>query len=156
MASRGGRPVAEWNGTRGAAWVLGLGGLVPFVALAILTLVAPQGPVPPDLLTLMISGYAAVILSFLGGIRWGAVLPQSRDGAATLALSVVPSLLAWAFLLVPVPARFACFAAAFLVQGVIDVAAARRGALPAWFGALRTVLTVGAAGSMAAAFLAAR
>ena len=149
-----GRVFGEGGGTARAGWLLALSGLVPFFALTGLLGIPGQHLVDRDRLLLALSGYAAAILSFLGGIRWGATLPRTEAGGRTLVLSVVPSLLAWAFLLVPAPARFLLFAAAFVGQGVLDVGAARRGALPAWFGTLRIVLTVAVTFAMLAAFLA--
>lgn len=149
-----GRVFGEGEGPARAGWLLGLGGLLPFLALTGLLGVPQQRLVAPDDLVLALSAYAATILSFLGGIRWGAAVRHAEGGGRTLALSVVPSLLAWVFLLLPTPARFACFAAVFALQGVIDVAAARRGALPVWFGTLRVVLTVAVTIAMIGAFLA--
>ncbi len=96
---------------------LGLGGLIPFVALAwALWLAWPPGW-PPASTALL--GYGATIASFLGAIHWGLVM---REGSAQPLLSllwgVVPSLLGWvALLLGPAPGLlliaallWACFA----------------------------------------------
>lgn len=143
-------------GRSAALWALGLGGLIPFAALTGLLLVPTVAILPRPTVVLALSGYAAAILSFLGGIRWGAWLTTPRTGPAVLAFSVLPSLAAWLILLLPQPASFACFAAAFLVQGAWDVAASRRGLLPADFGRLRVVLTVVVALCMTAAAFATR
>lgn len=84
------------------AW-LGYGGLVPFAAGA-LAVVTHQGAWALSALV----AYGACILSFLGAVHWGWVLGphgvSSVPGlplARTLALGVVPSLVAWVALLVP-------------------------------------------------------
>ena len=81
-------PIALW---------LGYGGLIPFVAGAALTgLLAPESR---PLAAATLSAYAAVIVSFLGGIHWGIGF---RDGTPRLFLwGVVPSLVAAAALLLP-------------------------------------------------------
>ncbi|BDA83197.1 hypothetical protein Sa4125_07390 [Aureimonas sp. SA4125] len=122
-------------------WILGLGGLLPFLALSVLLVYAGRSFIAFDTLKLGLAGYSAVILSFLGGIRWGASLMGQNPQRTTLMLSVVPSILAWLLLLAPAPWCFAGFALAFLGQGVWDFAATRRGQLPPEFGRLRLVLT---------------
>ena len=81
-------PVALW---------LGYAGLIPFVAGAALC-----GLVPPEsqrLATSALSAYAAVIVSFLGGIHWGIGF---RAGTPRLFVwGVVPSLVAAGALLLP-------------------------------------------------------
>ncbi|WP_340162060.1 DUF3429 domain-containing protein [uncultured Hoeflea sp.] len=55
-------------------------------------------------------GYGAVILSFMGGVRWGAALqPSSGSGAERMIMSVAPSLAAWLALSIDRPGRCSCF-----------------------------------------------
>jgi hypothetical protein len=125
-----------------AAWILGVGGLVPFVVGALL--IATYNEIAdPSYLWLAVSAWAAVILSFLGGARWGAALNETaRKSPTTLALSVVPSLAAWALVQVPQPWNFVGFAVAFSIQGVWDYTATREGRIEApWYAQLRLVLT---------------
>ena len=74
-------PVALW---------LGYGGLIPFVVgAALVWLIQPE---MQSFTTAALSAYAAVIVSFLGGIHWGIGF---RDGTPRLFLwGVVPSLVA--------------------------------------------------------------
>ncbi len=99
----------------------------------------------------VVLSYGAIILSFLGGIRWGAALNEpGRQSPTTLAQSVVPALAAWVCTLLPSPWSFVAMAVSFAVQGVWDVAAIRAGRITtAWFAPLRLVLTVGAVLSLA-------
>jgi len=81
-------PIALW---------LGYAGLTPFVAFAALTwlLSAESRPFAAAAL----SAYAAVIVSFLGGIHWGIGF---RDGTPRLFLwGVVPSMVAAVALMLP-------------------------------------------------------
>lgn len=126
------------------ARVLGLAGLLPFAAGALLV----WCPIEPYAVfgTRALGAYGAVILSFLGGVRWGALL----DDAARLrrwlplGLSVLPSLVAWAALLVPPAAMFTLLAVGLVLQYLSDRDAVATGELPAWYGSLRTVLSAGA------------
>ena len=81
-------------------WARGLGyaGLVPFVVLAAaLWLVPPDDVRRADLALL---GYGATIASFLGGVHWGVAMRERlAQPLASLLWGVVPSLLAWAALL---------------------------------------------------------
>lgn len=122
-------------------WTLGLGGLIPFLALTALLVYAGNDLIVLPMVVLALSAYSAVILSFLGGIRWGASLMTGTRGKRTLVLSVVPSIFAFVLILVPAPWCFAGFAVGFLAQGAWDIAAIRRGLLPHAFGKLRMVLT---------------
>lgn len=155
------------------ALVLGLAGLIPFLTCALLAWI-------PNLLTtfvqdsasgfsnaeliqqkaiLALGAYGAVILSFLGGIRWGVVVNNKTQVRrwGPLALSVVPSLIAWPALLLPAVWMLSLLAAGFVLQYAADIEAVRHKVLPSWFGRLRTLLTSGAviallAGLLAAAF----
>ncbi|MBV9079171.1 MAG: DUF3429 domain-containing protein [Methylobacteriaceae bacterium] len=135
-----------------APLVLGLGGLVPFVVLTIVLLLGWGDRLPiarPALLT-----YGAVIASFLGGIRWGLALREADSAARfDLALSVVPSLLAWGCLALPRPFDLAGLAALILAWGFIDRDLPRRGLAPPWFGRLRLLLSTIAGLTLAAAAL---
>lgn len=123
------------------AWILGLGGLVPFILMTAMLVYAGREFIAYRQLILAYGGYSATILAFLGGIRWGAALDPAMRRPAVLALSVLPALGAWFVLFLPSPWLFAGFALFFLLQGLWDGLAARTAALPDWFGRLRMVLT---------------
>ena len=65
--------------------VLGYGGLVPFVSLALLVWLTPQ-PVARFLVAMQLA-YGAMILCFVGAVHWGRSLgpDTGRVGGATLA-----------------------------------------------------------------------
>ena len=126
------------------ARVLGLGGLLPFAFGA--AMVWCPVDAMNELGTRLLGAYGAVILSFLGGVRWGRLLGDEARLVRwlPLGLSVVPSLIAWAALLLPPEAMFATLATGLVLQYLVDRDAAERGELPPWYGSLRLVLTAGA------------
>jgi hypothetical protein len=134
-----------------SALVLGLAGLIPFVVCALSLWVAvPQLPAADGLRVGMF--YGAVILSFLGGIRWGVAIPSATAESQTLdfSLSMMGSLAGWVSLLLSPLLGLSLLIAAFLLQSLWDVLSVERGRLPQWFGRLRMILTIGAVISLAA------
>lgn len=124
---------------RTIAWALALAGLIPFGGCAILV---AQGGAQADAWLGALIAYAAVILSFLGGARWGASLASGSPDPATLVLSNLPALVAWAALLpleMPSPTRLTILSAGLAMMWLWD-----RRRPPTWYPALRTVATVGA------------
>lgn len=78
---------------------LGYAGLVPFVLGALLVWL-----VRADVhayVALALSAYAAVILSFLGGIHWGLAMRLDAPAPRVLWWGVVPSLVAWPAAVMP-------------------------------------------------------
>lgn len=72
---------------------LAFAGLVPFVLGALLALLVREEAHPYVMMGL--TGYAAVIVSFLGGIHWGLGMRGGVPSPAPFAWAVVPSLVAW-------------------------------------------------------------
>jgi hypothetical protein len=136
------------------AFRLALAGYIPFLALcAWLVAIADDHVWRADTI-LLLKAYGAVILSFLGGIRFGLAVAEDDEGLRpSLAGSVVPALVAWIGLWLPDPAAFALLAGAFAAQGAWDSISAHRGEAPAWFGRMRIVLTALVVLAMVAAFL---
>ncbi len=143
------------------ALILGLGGLLPFIATAIAVIILDDNGQSGEGLSnefalYALGAYGAVILSFLGGVHWGRLLHDEGkiNQWGPLTLSVVPSLIAWPALLLGTTAMLILLIAGFLFQYVLDRAAAERHEVPAWFGRLRLMLTSGAVLSLSAALLA--
>ncbi|ACA17505.1 conserved hypothetical protein [Methylobacterium sp. 4-46] len=134
------------------ALVLGAAGLIPFLGLALLLLLG-RGEVAGLAVRPALAAYAAVIASFLGGIRWGAASRGGRQ--ADYVVAVAPSLLAWAALAAPAPWDLRLLGALVLIWGAIDQDMPRRGLVPRWLGRLRLALS-GVAGFalLAAGYLA--
>lgn len=122
---------------------LGLAGAIPFVALTLALLFLP----PPLQLyaDLGLRGYGAVILSFLGGVHWGAAIHDRPDIGAVdplrLVISVVPSLVGWAALLLPALYGYPLLALSFAALYAVDRLAVRDGLFPPWYAPLRLLLT---------------
>jgi hypothetical protein len=99
---------------------LGYAGLAPFVGgAALVWLVRPE--VLP-LATAMLSAYAAVIVSFLGGVHWGlAMRPASQPAPPALLLwGVVPALLAWPAVLMPAYAGLVAHGVVLVLCYLVD------------------------------------
>ncbi len=80
------------------ALVLGLAGLLPFIAGTLGATLLQSDLQTRSLLAL--SAYAAVILAFLGGVHWGFALSDGRAERARFGLGVLPSLIGWLGLLI--------------------------------------------------------
>ena len=140
------------------ALLLGLVGLIPFVACALIALtsldVARAGYA-----LLALCGYGAVILSFVGGVHWGLVLGASEppQGAVVdsampprtryrLVLGVLPSLGGWAAILVMFLGQTAVALAVLLVGFIAFTSAEselrQRGLVPRGYMVLRWGLSV--------------
>lgn len=121
--------------------IYGMLGLIPFLAppLAALTFPALK---PASGLVLAI--YGGLILSFLGGARWGLAIRSSSPNVLTVSIAMVPTLAALA-LLVAMPGHpallFPGLAGALAVHWLWDLGS---DGLPPWYPALRTMLTAGA------------
>lgn len=125
--------------------LLVLTGALPFLS-ATLSLVA-RGPFNQTVSVVMLVTYAAVILSFLGGIHWGIAL-KIMDASPTSAsrlfvLSVLPALAAWAALFLVADPRWqlagmlAILIAVWALDGLLSV----QGIIPRWFFRLRSLIT---------------
>lgn len=120
---------------RSATW-LGWAGVLPFAALA----AAAYWPQAPIWANGAFVAYSAVILSFLGGIRWGRAMAAASGDAREFARSVMPSLLAWPCLMLPLDTAVPALALGFVVVAMIDTRGETLPA-PAWFPRLRLGLT---------------
>ena len=129
-----------------AAVLLGGLGLVPFVGLSI-----ASRAIEGDLKTAALHGllaYGAVILSFLGGIHWGAAMVQSISrtdhgiDSVRLGISVIPSLVGWTSLLIDPRYGLALLAVGFAANLLLDIRSTRQGLVPPWYRVLRQPLTM--------------
>jgi hypothetical protein len=128
---------------------LGFLGLAPLAITALVSL--SQHPNTAHLGAVSFALYAAVLLSFLGGVRCGFELmraPQAPNGLRLL-FSALPGLAGWALTLfvVLVPGALGAssvFAGLFAAQYVWDHRSAADAGAPDWYPLLRRVLTGGA------------
>jgi hypothetical protein len=139
-------------GIPGVPLALMLGGLVPFAAGAGGMWALRADPALQGQVALALLVYGAIILSFLGGIRWGAEVNAHGGGiprTRQLVLSVLGSLAAWGLVLWAVLGApgwpvFALAAAAHGLHGIWDADGA---GLPMW---MRRLRILGAAGAVIA------
>lgn len=132
------------------AWLLAIAGAIPF-AVATAALLYPESHIRVPAIAGMVT-YAAVILSFLGGIEWGfavqepyaAATAAAREKlrATALVVSVLPSLAGWGVLWLPSPQwQLGAALGLFILVWAIDLALSHQGLVPAWFVDLRTAIT---------------
>ncbi len=127
--------------TANLAWALSLAGFIPFAVLA------------PSLYLMGVSNelfasffdvfkvWSALILSFLGGIRWGFAIANEPFENRNLLISVVPSILAWFVLLLPDAYTILALLILFCLHGAWDSFYINEGKVPPWFGKIRITLT---------------
>ena len=130
------------------AWILVIAGVVPFAGATIVLLWGDSHIRIPAIAALVT--YAAILLSYLGGIEGGLALREQfgteKTRAVALGLSAVPSLAAWGILWLPSPQmQLGAATALFVVVWMADLAAAHAGLIPSWWVDLRTAATAVAA-----------
>jgi len=113
--------------------------LLPFVAGAAAVLLVRDAWQP--LAGAALSAYAATVVSFLGGIHWGFGMRQSQPAVGLFVWGVVPSIAAWAALLLSLGAALTLHAAMLALCLFVDRTVYPREGAAAWLG-LRTRLTV--------------
>lgn len=129
--------------TPAVANYLGYAGLIPFIASLALCYVGDA--TTQHLGVRALSTYAAVVLSFIGGLHWGiAALSRSEETAGWYIGSAIPSLIGWVALLLrptlTMSILLLCFTAWYLYERITPIG--RR--FPDWFNRLRLHLTSGA------------
>ena len=143
---------ASTNQPDAATLRLGYAGLLPFVlGAALLWFVRPDAH---PYVAAALSGYAAVIVSFLGGIHWGLGFRARPADPSRFVWGVVPSLVAWLAVVMPPYAGLVVHGVMLVVCYLVDRRIYPVHASAAWL-TLRFRLTVvaslscfiGAAGS---------
>jgi uncharacterized protein (DUF697 family) len=130
-----------------AVLVYGLLGIIPFWSLSAAAVLAPGWTAVAAAVT---SLYAALILSFLGGARWGLAVREAAPDPIVVGLAMTPTLAGLAALVLlhgSVRLQLPTLAAALVASWAWDITAA---GLPPWYGRLRTLLTLGAVGGLLA------
>src|SRR5690606_12644188 len=134
-----------FNATRppGLAVGFGFAGVVPFVTGPIARWVTPEawrervmGEVPH---------FAGVILACMGAIHWGLAMRAeegSEQAPMQLGLSVLPPLLGWFALSLPINFAIPVFFFAFGTLYFADIWAVKQGLAPAWYTALRRPISL--------------
>ncbi|MFK7956523.1 MAG: DUF3429 domain-containing protein [Lysobacterales bacterium] len=118
---------------------LGYAGLIPFVALAI----APVTQVLAVDVRHAFITYSAVILSFLGGIRWGVNAAASTPSGRDLWIGIFVSLAGWFGCLLAPASAIIWLLTAHVGTLAVDQLLPARGQMT-WLTALRLRLSIGA------------
>lgn len=128
---------------------LGLVGLLPSIATLATMLAWPAGQ---DLLARLGVAYGAVIVSFIGGTWWGMACSRATPEILPrlVALSAVPSLIAWPIMLAPPATAYVVLAITFAVLVPTDRRLQAAGLAPAWWTRLRRPLSLAMAALHAA------
>jgi positive regulator of sigma E activity len=141
------------SATPGIARILGYAGLIPFIGLALGLWVMPD-QYRPDLNHALLT-YAAIILSFMGAIHWGTAIElKNHEQKIQLGISVIPPLVAWLALLLPLVYSYSVLIVTFSGLCIFDASMTKRGKLPDWYPLLRVPLTTVVVATLITALLA--
>jgi hypothetical protein len=121
------------------AVLLGFAGAAPFLAGLALAFSSDDTIQGWGLWLLLI--YGAIILSFMGGIHWGAAMLRDEASFAALGRSVLPSLLALPAVAFGGALGLVLLALGFCGLLVYDESEVRAKRLPLWYPKLRRPLT---------------
>lgn len=123
--------------------LLGYGGLLPFIFLALLI---PFSLDHRPLFEIALVNYGAVILSFVGALHWGFAMTaqgmSADQGRYRFIWSVIPALIAWIATLLPMPLGYLLLVIGFVVHLRQDKQLLRVMNLPAWYLPMRLRLTL--------------
>ena len=127
------------------AWIFAIAGGVIFAAMTAV-LVSGESHVRIPAIGGLVT-FAAIILSYLGGIEGGLALHDQvgteKTRAVSLCLSTIPSLAAWGVLWLGSPQQqIGASIALFVLVWSADLWLAHQGLIPSWFVDMRTAITV--------------
>ena len=124
---------------------LGYAGLIPFILLAALMWLVDAELLP--FVAIALSGYAATIVSFLGGVHWGIGFMKGEAAPRFhFVWGVVPSLIAWLALMMPAYAALPLFGLVVVACYAVDSKTYPAAGLASWL-PMRLRLTVVATAS---------
>jgi len=130
------------------ARILGLAGLIPFLAGAVGVWVLPEF-IAAIAMTAQLA-YGAVILTFVGAVHWGYAMRDEEMRWGRMTWSVTPALVAWVALLQAPLMTASILFLSFVMAFLTDARATRAGLFPNWYLGLRKALTLGVLVSLAA------
>jgi hypothetical protein len=126
------------------AWIFAIAGGVIFASMTAV-LVSGQSHVRIPAIGALVT-FAAIILSYLGGIEGGLALHDQvgteKTRAVSLCLSTIPCLAAWGVLWLQSPQQqIGASIALFILVWSADLWLAHQGLIPPWFVDMRTAIT---------------
>jgi hypothetical protein len=130
---------------RRLAWLLAITGTLIFAVMTAFLFTSESHIRIPAIAALVT--FAAVVISYLGGIEFGLALREEGTNepirALAMSMSALPSLASWGVFWLPSPRQqIGAAIGLFLLVWVADLYFARRGLIPSWFVDLRTAVTV--------------
>lgn len=132
-----------------SALLLGLAGLVPFIACALAGLTGWPG-VFATMADRAMLHYGIIILAFMSGVLWGfATKVEGRAAAVGYGLSVMPALWAFFTTMGGPETSFLALMAGYAGLLYLDFHFWRRGLAPSWWMRLRLILSSGVLASLA-------
>ncbi|HUV32327.1 MAG TPA: DUF3429 domain-containing protein [Devosiaceae bacterium] len=118
-----------------------IAGLAPFVAGLVLTLFPSLDILDPVVFERALLGYGALILSFLGGVRWGIRMQGGAGSDLTYLVGIGGSVLGFLTLLMPYGLGLTVLIVGFGAHGAWDVWGGFRGTVPRPYARLRSMMT---------------
>lgn len=147
MTVHTGRPLGAPPPIPRAVLAYGLAGVLPFLACPLTGVLWSDARGPA---AVVLAAYGVLILSFLGGARWGLEGAKAAPSPKVVGLAMLPTLVGLALLtLTGVAPRMQLLglAAALAAVWAWDI---RGTGLPGWYGRLRSILTLGAVAGLCA------
>ena len=124
--------------------------LVPLLAGLVAVLVPALVPLDPAVIERAIIGYAALLLAFLGGVRWGIRIVSAKGSDLTYVLGALGALVGLITLLLPFAPALAILTVGFAAQGAWDVWSGFRHTVPELYARRRAGATLMACLTLAA------
>ena len=126
------------------AWLLAITGTLVFAIMTAFLFTSEAHVRIPAIAALVT--FAAVVISYLGGIEFGLALHEEgsneRTRALAISMSALPSLASWGVFWLSSPQQqIGTAIGLFILVWVCDLYLARRGLIPTWFADLRTAVT---------------
>jgi hypothetical protein len=134
-----------------AAAALGYAGAIPFIVASLLSWF--PDPAVTHTAIVMLIGFSVVILSFMGGVRWGiATSLESGPTFPQLTIAIVPAAVSWVALILgsdivdlgkdAYAVQLGLMIVAFILLLLSDLQITRSGEAPDWYPGLRIPLTL--------------
>lgn len=115
---------------------------VPFIGCAIVLLVVGKSSPVFEPVVEMFKTWSAIMLSFLGGIRWGATLISSRDSPAKMSAATLLPVAGWLALFIDGPFGILALLLIYCVQGAWDSFSGSMAHAPDWYSKVRILFVL--------------
>ncbi|MFP3944116.1 MAG: DUF3429 domain-containing protein [Alphaproteobacteria bacterium] len=134
-----------------SAAALGYAGAIPFIVASLLSWF--PDPLVSEAAIVMLIGFSVVILSFMGGVRWGiATSLESGPTFPQLTIAIVPAAVSWIAMILgsdmvglgenAAAVQLVLMIVAFILLLLSDLQITRAGEAPDWYPGLRIPLTL--------------